>query len=186
MSTLVVITGASRGIGRSATVAFAKDPRINKLWLCLIARKEDGLSQTKTMVQDAAGPEKEIETSIHSIDLSDLDNLESDVEKVFRQHLEKDGIRYDKAILINNAGSLGHLGSSAELPSSKELRMTVDFNFTSVVWISSYFVKYFGYEHKIKCNIVNMSSLCAVTPFRTMAMYCAGKAVVRLEGCIII
>jgi hypothetical protein len=48
MSTLVVITGASRGIGRSAAVAFAKDPRINKLSLCLIARKEDGLSQTKS------------------------------------------------------------------------------------------------------------------------------------------
>lgn len=32
-------------------------------------------------------------------------------------------------------------------------------------------------ESKMKCTVVNMSSLCAtISPVPTMAMYCAGKA----------
>ncbi len=177
MSTLVIITGASRGIGRSAAIAFASDPRIQKLSLCLIARNEDGLFQTKAMVHHVK-PANEIDTKTYSIDLSDLSCLESSMETVFRKQLESDVSPFKRAILINNAGSLGHLGSSAELPSPTELQRNVDFNVTSAVWITSYFVKHFAQERKIRCNVVNISSLCAVKPFRTMAVYCAGKAAV--------
>jgi len=93
----------------------------------------------------------------------------------FQQKIKQND-KYERAILINNAASLGYVGPSSDLPSPKELKESIDFNITSSVWLSSYFVRFFGHEHKIKCNVVNMSSLCAVTPFKTMAMYCTGKA----------
>ena len=184
MNCLVVVTGASRGIGRSLSIAFAKDPRIRRLSLCLIARNETGLEETKAMVEDTAPSDKELETRIHSIDLSDLENLEDDMRRVFReQALEiNNGRSYERAILINNAGSLGHVGPSTKLPSPKELQDTVDFNVISSIWIASYFATYFGGEHSMPCNIVNMSSLCAQKPFKTMAMYCATKAAVSHDG----
>jgi len=175
MSTLVIITGASRGIGQATSLAFAKDARFPFLTFCLIARSKVGLSETQALVQNA-NPRKEIQTSIHPIDLSDLDTLESNIKSVFQRLL--DSRVYESAILINNAGSLGHVGPSAELPSLKEMQRAVDLNVTSALWISSYFVNCFGYEHSIKCTVVNISSLCAVTPFKTMGMYCMGKAAV--------
>ena len=178
MATLVIITGSSKGIGRSTACAFAKDPRIHKLDLCLIARNQEGLLQTQLLARNAASLDKSVESSIHSIDLSNLDTLEMKTKDTFQQKIKQND-KYERAILINNAASLGYVGPSSDLPSPKELKESIDFNITSSVWLSSYFVRFFGHQHKIKCNVVNMSSLCAVTPFKTMAMYCTGKASVR-------
>lgn len=205
MSTLIIITGASRGIGRAIAVAFAKESRIKNPAFCLIARNKDALSQTESLIKreiedgnncnNEGGREKQVRSSSHSIDLSKLDTLANEIKSVFRQQIEGDTnvdgngngngnvitdpvSGYERAILINNAGSLGHVGSSSDLPSPQELQANVDFNVTSTIWLSSYFVKYFAHEHQIKCNVVNISSLCAITPFKTMAMYCAGKAAV--------
>jgi sepiapterin reductase len=179
MTTLVIITGASKGIGRSTACAFAKDPRINMLDLCLVARNQEGLFQTQSLARNALPPDKNVDSSVHSIDLSNLDTLETKIKDTFQQKMKQNN-NYERAILINNAASLGYVGPSSELPSPADLKGSVDFNITSSVWLSSYFVRYFGHRHKIKCNVVNMSSLCAVAPFKTMAMYCAGKASVRM------
>ena len=193
MSTLIIITGASRGIGRAIAVAFAKESRIKNPAFCLIARNKDALSQTESLIQreiedgnncnneGETVKQKQVRSSSHSIDLSKLDTLANEIKSVFRQQIEGDTPNvdgYERAILINNAGSLGHLGSSSDLPSPQELQVNIDFNVTSTIWLSSYFVKYFAHEHQIKCDVVNMSSLCAITPFKTMATYCAGKAAV--------
>jgi len=175
MTTLVIITGASKGIGRSTAIAFAKDQRIQHLGLCLIARNQEGLMQTQALARNGASPGKMIPCSTHSIDLSNLDTLEMKIKGVFQEKMRSSD-QYERVILINNAGSLGFLGPSSDLPPPSELKECIDFNITSSVWLSSYFVKFFGHEHNMKCNVVNMSSLCGIKPFKTMAMYCSGKA----------
>lgn len=180
MTTLVIITGASKGIGRSTAIAFAKDQRIQHLGLCLIARNQEGLMQTQALARNSASPGKMILSSTHSVDLSNLDTLEMKIKSVFKEKMRSSD-RYERVILINNAGSLGFLGPSSDLPSPNELKESLDFNITSSIWISSYFVRFFGHEHNMKCNVVNMSSLCGVEPFKTMAMYCSGKAAVRMQ-----
>jgi sepiapterin reductase len=180
MTTLVIITGASKGIGRNTAIAFAKDQRIQHLGLCLIARNQEGLMQTQALARNSASPGKMILSSTHSVDLSNLDTLEMKIKSVFKEKMRSSD-RYERVILINNAGSLGFLGPSSDLPSPNELKESLDFNITSSIWISSYFVRFFGHEHNMKCNVVNMSSLCGVEPFKTMAMYCSGKAAVRMQ-----
>lgn len=55
-----------------------------------------------------------------------------------------DPLRYSRAMLINNAGSLGHISFANELPSLAALRSEMDFNVTSAFWLSSRFTAIFG------------------------------------------
>ena len=52
--------------------------------------------------------------------------------------------RYARAVLVNNAGSLGHLSFVNELPSLAKLKSEMDFNITSAFWLSSRFASFFG------------------------------------------
>jgi len=207
MSAIIIITGASRGIGRACAVAFAKHLSIPTLRLCLLARCKDGLRETSELASAAAAAsnstmKKDVQIKTHVIDLCDLDNLEESIQKVFlsfdtdndsrsdddfikisKQDNNDNELIFDKAILVNNAGSLEPLGLSAEIAcnvnSLSKLRKSVDFNITSSIWISSFFLNYFK-TRKLglvrNCTIVNMSSLCAIEPFKTMGVYCASKA----------
>ena len=99
--TLVVITGASRGIGRACAVAFAKDTRFSNsdLTLSLLARGQDGLIRTVELVREAASAnhsrirEEEEDSSnggeitVHTncVDLNNLDTLETDIQSVFQE-----------------------------------------------------------------------------------------------------
>lgn len=114
--------------------------------------------------------------------------------------------RYARAILVNNAGSLGHISFATELPSLATLRSEMDFNITSALWLSSRFASIFGArkadvsggvtdssdaaagsggnvglapEHASDRSVnvvVNISSLAAVQPFDSWGGYSTGKA----------
>jgi len=184
-TTFVIITGASKGIGRSIALSFAQHSEIKKLHLCLMARSQDGLNETSRLILDKKEHSpmmctKEIVVTTHPIDLSDLDSLEESIVDIFKQCYEPYLDQYTHCILINNAGTLGHLGQAISLPSPKDLMQNVELNLASSCWLSSYFIRDFHltrlYRQNKKCTVVNMSSLCAISPFETMAMYCAGKA----------
>lgn len=193
-STLLLVTGASRGLGRSISSAFAERAAeltgggLPLLRVALVARSEDGLAETERELtrrrrakDESDGSSSTLEVSRHVADLSDLDGLDATLDELFRCiEPAEAGAAYSRAILINNAGSLGPLGRCSD-PSGRsslaELRSAVDFNVTSSVWISTRFVRRFS--AKVGCGrvtVVNISSLCAVQPFPTMATYCAGKS----------
>ena len=52
--------------------------------------------------------------------------------------------RYSRAVLVNNAASLGHVGFANELPSLAQLKLETDLNVTSALWLSSRFASLFG------------------------------------------
>jgi len=147
--------------------------------MILIARSAESLRETALLVEqkmcegDANGA---IATSCHAMDLSDLDTLPETLQGILGP---LSGARYDACWLINNAGSLGPLGlasSSGDGASDlKQWREAVDFNVTSSIWVSSQFAKTF-LSSASHVRIVNISSLCAMDPFPTMSVYCAGKA----------
>ena len=199
MRVYVFLTGASKGIGRACAIALSQHSSITKLYMCLLARNEEGLNDTCRFVHENTGAsiakDIMIEASIHPIDLSDLEKLDERIQEIFDQVSEDAASggnnlmdEYDHFILINNAGSLGHLGKASALPSPNDLLQNVQLNVVSSCWLSSYFIRWFhkmaktkekdhgNIESKMKCTVVNMSSLCAISPFPTMAMYCAGKA----------
>ena len=203
---LVLITGASRGIGRAIALAIAdtiQQPRSGDtndstapasalalsapLHLVLIARSVESLRETSHLVeQRCGGSSVVVTTSCHEMDLSDLDTLSDKLTNLLEQ---LKSTNYDHCWLINNAGSLGPLGLASSLDSGasslKAMQNAVDLNVTSGLWVSSQFAKTFlspvdaSSSLSKKCpvvRIVNISSLCAIEPFPTMAVYCAGKA----------
>ena len=54
----------------------------------------------------------------------------------------------------------------------------IDFNITSSIYLTSQFVRYFAHfsDSEHRGLVVNVSSLCAIQPFATWSLYCAGKA----------
>jgi NAD(P)-dependent dehydrogenase (short-subunit alcohol dehydrogenase family) len=85
---VVLITGASSGIGKAAAIKCAAAGAT----VLLVARTPEKLEETKAEIEEAGG-----EAHIHRADLSDLD----DVEKMASEVLAEYG-RVD--ILVNNAG----------------------------------------------------------------------------------
>jgi len=114
--------------------------------------------------------------SKHVVDLSDLEILEPTIEALFSS-LEKEDDTYRNAIFINNAGSVGRVGpiSQSDGISLSQFRKEMDLNVTSSSWITARFACYFSTAAAERCTVVNVSSLCAVQPFKTMGGYCAGK-----------
>ena len=176
-SLFVIITGASKGIGRSCAIECMKrSSDIKKLHLCLLARNVDGLAETSRLaIASKDNTESNIEISTHEIDLSDLESLQEKIQLILPSQSTEAETHYDHCILINNAGSLGHLGQAKDLPSPMDLQTNIDFNLASSCWLSSYFVRWFHNmntnanntndanddssiaNHK-KCTVVNMSS----------------------------
>lgn len=192
---LVICTGASRGIGRAIALAIANAARESTddksppaamtlkgaLRMVLIARSSESLRETARLVDEVGVAS--ITTSCHEMDLSDLDSL----PEKFQQILEPlSSEQYESCVLINNAGSLGPLGMASTISgesSMKKLRTAIDLNLTSAMWVSSQFTKTFlassstaSIAKKTLVRIANISSLCAIEPFPTMSIYCAGKA----------
>ena len=183
--TLLIVTGASRGLGRAIGVAFASSPSTKRLFCLLVARSENGLEETASLMREAAAAAEnnsKLDISCMVADLSDMDTLEKKVEDVFQRATKEGSCTYDRAILINNAGSLGCLGKCSEMSSLADLKKAVDFNVTSSSWVSSQFVRKFSSSSSSENGkgtcivVVNISSLCAIEPFSTMSTYCAGKA----------
>lgn len=185
MNSLIVITGASRGIGRSIALSIA-DVSLQKsdgdVHMILISRSAEKLDETAKLIVEKCYRNKDdseitkITTSSHDVDLSNLDTLSNELEKIFNPLVQS---KYKQCWLFNNAGSVEPIGETSSLAngSMDELRNAVDLNITSSMWLSSMFTKTFASpSDATSIRIVNISSLCAIEPFPTMAVYCAGKA----------
>ena len=149
----------------------------------------EGLQQTSDLLSKELPvqiKEGSIYISKHVIDLADINHLEQGIQTIFQQVDDHaSDLILDKAILVNNAGSLGTLGPSYN-SNLMDMKRAIDFNVTSSCWLSSYFIRYFCKERRNEnetngrpppnCLVVNMSSLCGIQPFKTMGVYCAGKA----------
>jgi sepiapterin reductase len=183
-SLLVVITGSSRGIGRAIAISIANACSKEQtalplpIKIVLIARTEDKLMETARLVGEKCGDTTNITTSCHAVDLSDLDSLSTQLNNIFEPLKQAS---YDHCWLFNNAGSVEPLGPTSSLANGSidELRSSIDLNVTASMWLSSMFAKTFSSpanSNTRSIRIVNISSLCAIEPFATMAVYCAGKS----------
>jgi sepiapterin reductase len=177
-SMLLLVTGASRGLGKAiAKVACQHTDRVRAI---LVARSANGLLETEESMKREG-----VQVSRHIMNLQDLDKLDGNIDALFQDLMlldngDDDASAYDSVVLINNAGTVGHVGSFLTSPSLDDLRSNVDLNVTSALWISIRFAQYIKAaattKQKQRATIVNISSLVAVADFPTMAAYSAGKA----------
>ncbi len=168
--TFVIITGASRGIGRAAAEKIADLVSPDSVIL-LVSRDEDQLTAVKTSIQKHS----KVNIQIGAVDLSacnekTLSLLLSSTLADLNMSWES----FDHAICIHNAGSLGDLTKRAiDLNQTGECDEYFRLNLISVLILNGLFVKNFTKTEK---TVVNISSLCAVQPFPSFSLYCTGKA----------
>ncbi|WP_069659462.1 SDR family NAD(P)-dependent oxidoreductase [Arcticibacter eurypsychrophilus] len=157
MSTYALITGASKGIGKSIAYILAS----RKYNLLLVARSEDDLLAIKNdlVIKFDIGVE------ILTLDLSDPASALQVKEWVDRNS-------YPVSILVNNAG-YGLWGEFEHLSKDQQLNM-LQLNITTVVELTYYILPLLKAQKE--SYILNVSSTAAYQAVPTLALYAASKA----------
>ncbi|NXN78953.1 SPRE reductase, partial [Bombycilla garrulus] len=84
---------------------------------------------------------------------------------------------FGRLLLVNNAGSLGDISKSfQDFTDLQEINTYFAFNVGSALCLTSTALRAFGARAGCSRTVVNVSSLCALEPFPSWALYCSGKA----------
>ncbi|XP_073467161.1 sepiapterin reductase-like [Aquarana catesbeiana] len=167
---LCVITGASRGFGRS--LAWELCNRVTPgSALLLVARTEQAL---RVLAEELTLQYPEIGVKWVAADLGTADG----VRKTIKAAQELNGWDTAQRILIvNNAGSLGDITKSfVDFTDPLEVDRYFSFNVSSTLCLTSSLLKIFQGRPGLQRLVVNLTSLAAQQPFKSCTLYCAGKA----------
>jgi short-subunit dehydrogenase len=152
---VVLITGASSGIGRASAIQFAKKGAV----IILIARNKDKLVQT-----DKDLKKFNVSTFVCECDVSD----KTQVEKMSKIVLEKYG---SIDILVNNAG-FAIYGSVSNL-TIEEIESQMATNYFGMIYCIKNFLP--SMIKKKMGHIVNVASVAGSFGLPGIASYCASK-----------
>ncbi|NXP41363.1 SPRE reductase, partial [Leiothrix lutea] len=180
-ATACVITGASRGFGRSLARLLA--PQLGPgSALLLLARSADALAElaaelrSGTTGSDTGGDPGSSELRVQCVpaDLGCQEGLRK-AGAALRELLQD--ASFGRLLLVNNAGSLGDVSKSfLDLTDLEEINAYFSFNISSALCLTSSALRAFGARPGCSRTVVNISSLCALEPFPSWALYCSGKA----------
>ncbi|NXH12443.1 SPRE reductase, partial [Bucco capensis] len=165
-----VVTGASRGFGRSLARLLA--PRLGEgSLLLLLARSEAALAELAAELRDTGSG---LQVECVAADLGCQQGLRR-ASAALREVLptRPPGC----LLLVNNAGSLGDISKSFhDLTNPDEINSYFAFNVTSALCLTSTALQAFRKQAGSSRTVVNISSLCALKPFKNWTLYCSGKA----------
>ncbi|XP_007950857.1 sepiapterin reductase [Orycteropus afer afer] len=166
---LCVLTGASRGFGRALAPRLAQLLSPDSL-LVLSARNNEALRQLEAEL-NAGRPGLRVLRA--PADLSTEAGLEQLLGAL--RELPKEGLQ--RLLLINNAGTLGDVSKGfVDLADPAEVNNYWALNLTSTLCLTTSILKAFPESPGFSRTVVNISSICALQPFKGWALYCAGKA----------
>ncbi len=152
---IIVISGASKGIGKAIAIQFAQ----KKHTLVLLARGEDTLLQAKYEAQQFGA-------EVHSF-VCDISN-ENSVKEVIQQVFEKIGV---PDVLINNAG-VGGFKTLANF-SVEEYDRMMDINVKGSFLLTKYILP--AMQHHKRGHIIAIASDVSKRTFYSGSLYCATK-----------
>jgi NAD(P)-dependent dehydrogenase (short-subunit alcohol dehydrogenase family) len=155
---VVLITGASSGIGKAAALKCAA-AGANTL---LVARTPEKLEETKAEVEEAGGT-----AHIHRCDLSDIEDVERMADEVLAEHGQVD-------VLVNNAGRSIRRSVELEYDRFHDYQRTMQLNYFGAVRLILKLLP--GMRERRSGHIVNVSSIGVQTHTPRFSAYVASKA----------
>ncbi len=155
---VVIVTGASRGIGRAIALCLGKKHKI-----VLVARSEDALREVEKEITSKGG---------HALALKADVTVENDVKKVINESLTQLGTI---DVLINNAG----IGSFKRVDqfTLEEFKHMFEVNVFGTFLFTKYVVPIL--ISKKSGQIINISSVAGLTGFKGGTAYAATKFAVN-------
>lgn len=154
---VVVITGASQGIGEGIAKAFATG--LQGMRLALVARNEKNLAAVARICRKAGA-----EVEVFACDVSD----ESSVKKMGAAVSQRFG---QVDVLVNNAGKFS--GASFLETKVSDFDAQIATNLRSVFLVSKFFAP--GMVKRGRGDIFNMSSIAGLQAYPNGTAYCAAK-----------
>ena len=156
---VVVITGATAGVGRAVARRFAAD----RASIALLARGRDGLAATAREVEALGGVALAIPT-----DVADADQVFAAAERIERELGPID-------VWINNA--MTTVFAPVERVSPDEYRRVTDVTYHGVVWGTQAALR--AMRPRGRGTIVQVGSALAYRAIPLQAAYCAAKHAIR-------
>ncbi len=154
---VVLVTGASSGIGRATAVAFGRE----RAKVALLARDRQRLEETASQVRRAGGEALVLPTDVR---------VPEQAEAAVRAAVERwSGID----VLVNAAGIIA--SGTIENTTLEEWDRMFNINVRAVFYLMHLCVPYLVER---KGNIVNVSSVTGLRAFPNVLAYCASKAAV--------
>ncbi len=159
MNKIILVTGASSGIGEATAKELAKQGHI----VVLCARRIDRLETLAKKIEDDGGSAK-----AHVLDVTSRENFHAVIKAVIAEYGRID-------VVVNNAG-LMPLSPLNALKVDEWERM-IDVNIKGVLYGIEAVLPLM--EARGQGHIINMASIGAHAVFPTAAVYCASKFAVR-------
>jgi short-subunit dehydrogenase len=155
---VVMVTGASSGIGRSAAVKIADAGGI----VLLVARTPEKLEETKQRVEEGGGT-----AFIHQCDLADMDDIDRMADEALEQHSQVD-------VLVNNAGRSIRRSIALSYDRFHDYERTMQLNYFGAVKLMLKVLP--GMRARRTGQIVNISSIGVQANTPRFSAYVASKA----------
>ena len=164
---VVVVTGASSGIGRATAALLAR----HGANVILVSRTREKLEELRAEIESAGG-----RASIHPTDLSDMDACESMIQSVLAEHGRVD-------ILINNAGRSIRRSVAASYDRFHDYQRTMQLNYFGAVRLILEVLP--GMRQRRRGHIINISSIgTQAYPPRFSAYVASKSALAAFSRCI--
>ena len=155
---VVMITGASSGIGKAAAFKIAQAGGIP----LLVARSADKLEETRQEIEAGGGT-----AYTYSADLSDLDSIDSLVEQVLSDHPAVD-------MLVNNAGRSIRRSIALSFDRFHDFERTIQLNYLGTIKLTMGLLPHM--RERGSGHVVNVSSIGVQTNPPRFSAYVASKS----------
>lgn len=169
-NTFLVVTGASRGIGKKVAIQTSqklRDPSI----VVLLARSITGLEETKAEILKV---NPNLRVICESIDLT-KPSAEKLHEILFNAMHSICDNKFDLAMIVHNVGTIGNVQQSAKQVDNYEvLQDYYSINVFAPIVLNTQFLKLIPSSYPRL--IVNITSKAAILPMKSCSYYCAGKS----------
>lgn len=171
--TLLIVTGASRGLGRAFAESLSKCLNKDSV-VVLTARSAEDLQVT---AQKVDRPEITVKTyqRDHTKDTVDCYNLMMDEVTEIKARDERIG--FDTLCIVHNVGSTGRLGPLSGPQDPQEIAHCLALNYTSPAILNSVVLRReFGTSGLKRSTVINISSLLGIQALKSVGHYCSVKA----------